>query len=224
MKPNNPSRLFNRELSWLFFNTRVLEEAENTNVPLLERVRFLSISASNLDEFYMVRVAGLREQVRAGIGQKNSVTHLPSKQLEKINRRAGKIVARQNKCWRKLQEELSAANRNVLSVADLSYKQASDLREIFEAKILPLLTPLAVDPAHPFPFISNLGFGIVLSLEKAGRDPLFGLITVPHSVPRMIEIKTSGKGKDIVLVEDVLRTYAPIIYPCLLYTSPSPRD
>jgi len=213
LKPNNPSRLFNRELSWLFFNTRVLEEAENTNVPLLERVRFLSISASNLDEFYMVRVAGLREQVRAGIGQKNSVTHLPSKQLEKINRRAGKIVARQNKCWRKLQEELSAANRNVLSVADLSYKQASDLREIFEAKILPLLTPLAVDPAHPFPFISNLGFGIVLSLEKAGRDPLFGLITVPHSVPRMIEIKTSGKGKDIVLVEDVLRTYAPIIYP-----------
>ena len=213
MKPNNPSRLFNRELSWLFFNTRVLEEAENPNVPLLERVRFLSISASNLDEFYMVRVAGLREQVRAGIEQKNLAAHLPSKQLVKINRRAGKIVARQNNCWRKLQEELSASNMNVLPVSSLSNRQAKDLRAIFETKILPLLTPLSVDPAHPVPFISNLGFGIVLSLEKAERDPLFGLITVPHSVPRMIEIKSGGKGKDIVLVEDVLRTFAPIIYP-----------
>ena len=197
----------------MFFNTRVLEEAENPNVPLLERVRFLSISASNLDEFYMVRVAGLREQVRAGIEQKNLAAHLPSKQLVKINRRAGKIVARQNNCWRKLQEELSASNMNVLPVSSLSDRQAKDLRAIFETKILPLLTPLSVDPAHPVPFISNLGFGIVLSLEKAERDPLFGLITVPHSVPRMIEIKSGGKGKDIVLVEDVLRTFAPIIYP-----------
>ena len=131
-------------------NTRVLEEAENPNVPLLERVRFLSISASNLDEFYMVRVAGLREQVRAGIEQKNLAAHLPSKQLVKINRRAGKIVARQNNCWRKLQEELSASNMNVLPVSSLSDRQAKDLRAIFETKILPLLTPLSVDPAILF--------------------------------------------------------------------------
>jgi len=110
VKPSNPSRLFNRELSWLFFNTRVLEEAENSDVPLLERVRFLSISASNLDEFYMVRVAGLREQVRAGVQGEDPSLLSPSQQLEKINRRAGKIVARQNRCWRKLQQELSEAD------------------------------------------------------------------------------------------------------------------
>ena len=183
------------------------------DVPLLERVRFLSISASNLDEFYMVRVAGLREQVRAGIGQNGTTALLPSRQLEKINRRSGKIVSRQKKCWRNLQQELSQSNIHVLAVESLSERQTEDLRETFDKTILPLLTPLAVDPAHPFPFISNLGFGIAVSLEKAGRDPLFGLITVPHSVPRMIEIKTGGKGKNFVLVEDSLRAFAPIMYP-----------
>ena len=183
------------------------------DVPLLERVRFLSISASNLDEFYMVRVAGLREQVRAGIGQNGTTALLPSRQLEKINRRSGKIVSRQKKCWRNLQQELSQSNIHVLAVESLSERQTEDLRETFDKTILPLLTPLAVDPAHPFPFISNLGFGIAVSLEKAGRDPLFGLITVPHSVPRMIEIKTGGKGKNFVLVEDALRAFAPIMYP-----------
>ena len=213
MKPSNPSRLFNRELSWLFFNTRVLEEAENSDVPLLERVRFLSISASNLDEFYMVRVAGLREQVRAGVQGEDPSLLSPSQQLEKINRRAGKIVARQNRCWRKLQQELSEADINVLQVKSLSKAQMSDLKETFDKTILPLLTPLAVDPAHPFPFLSNLGFGIALRLEKADRDPLFGLLTVPLSVSRVIEIDRGGKGQNFVLIEDVLRTFAPEIYP-----------
>lgn len=213
MKPNNPSRLFNRELSWLFFNTRVLEEAENPEVPLLERVRFLSISASNLDEFYMVRVAGLREQMRSGVTGNPDSQSSPSRQLEKINRRAGKIVARQNKCWRNLQREMAAAGINVLLVESLSDTQTAKLREMFNTTILPLLTPLAVDPAHPFPFISNLGFGIALCLEKADRDPLFGLMTVPQTVPRVIEIKSSGKGRSFVCIEDVLQTFAPDIYP-----------
>lgn len=213
MKPENPSRLFNRELSWLFFNTRVLEEAENPRVPLLERVRFLSISASNLDEFYMVRVAGLRELVRAGIRGEDPSLLLPAQQLEKINRRAGKIVSRQNRCWKKLREELSNAKINVLKVKDLSDEQNENLRSTFDTTILPLLTPLAVDPAHPFPFLSNLGFGIVLGLEKKGRDPLFGLITVPMAVPRVIEIDSAGKTRNFVLVEDVLRSFAADIYP-----------
>ncbi|MEP3655496.1 MAG: RNA degradosome polyphosphate kinase [Litorimonas sp.] len=213
MKPNNPSRLFNRELSWLFFNTRVLEEAENPDVPLLERVRFLSISASNLDEFYMVRVAGLREQVRAGVHGEESSPLSPTKQLEKIARRAGKIITRQIKCWRNLQRDLAKSNINVLDVRSLSTSQTKDLRTTFDKAILPLLTPMAVDPAHPFPFLSNLGFGIALLLEKAGRDPLFGLITVPYSVPRVIEIEPGGKTRNFVLVEDALRTFAPSIYP-----------
>jgi len=213
VKPNNPSRLFNRELSWLFFNTRVLEEAENPEVPLLERVRFLSISASNLDEFYMVRVAGLREQVRAGINEKNAQKLRPTQQLEKIDRRAGKIVARQNRCWLNLREELAKAKINVLQVRDLSKAQTKALLDTFKTKILPLLTPLAVDPTHPFPFLPNLGFGIVLTLQQDGREPLFGIMTVPLNVPRMVEIQTRGKVRNFVSIEDVLRKFASDIYP-----------
>lgn len=213
MKPNNPSRLFNRELSWLFFNTRVLEEAENPEVPLLERVRFLSISASNLDEFFMVRVAGLREQVRAGIHSKDSSHLSPATQLEKINKRAVKVVSQQNRCWRNLQKELSDSQINVLRVKNLSEDQTRDLRNTFEKTILPLLTPLAVDPAHPFPFLYNLGFGIALRLEKLGKDPLFGLITVPVSVPRFVDVGSGGKSRNFVMIEDVLRTFSQDIYP-----------
>ena len=213
MKLENPSRLFNRELSWLFFNTRVLEEAENPDVPLLERVRFLSISASNLDEFYMVRVAGLREQVRSGTMSKDPSLLPPERQLQKIDRRAGKIVARQNRCWLNLSAELAEAKINVLRVSALSDTQSEDLRHTFETQILPLLTPLAVDPAHPFPFLPNLGFGIVLGLQQEGRDPLFGLMTVPLNVPRVIEIQSSGKTRNFVSIEDVLRTFAAEIYP-----------
>jgi len=213
LKPNNPSRLFNRELSWLFFNTRVLEEAENSEVPLFERLRFLSISASNLDEFYMVRVAGLREQVRTGIKGQDTSLIPPSIQLKKIDRRAGKIVARQNKCWRNLQQDLADSGVNVLRVENLSKSQLAILKDRFEATIRPLLTPMAVDPAHPFPFLSNLGFGIALRLEKEGREPLFGLITVPLGVPRVIEIKSGGKGRNFVLIEDVLQSFAQNIYP-----------
>ncbi len=219
MKPNNPSRLFNREISWLFFNTRVLEEAENPQVPLLERVRFLSISASNLDEFYMVRVAGLREQMRAGLRGKGDLELSPAEQLIKIDRRAGKIVTRQNRCWRKLRRELVTKKINVCSVEDLSEDQSESLRATFDANILPLLTPLAVDPAHPFPFLPNLGFGIALGLEQEDRDPLFGLITVPLNVPRYIEIKASGKDRNFVLIEDVLQTFASNIYPDFDVTS-----
>ena len=213
MKPNNPSRLFNRELSWLFFNTRVLEEAENPDVPLLERVRFLSISASNLDEFYMVRVAGLREQMRAGISGDKAAKNKPAHQLQKIDRRAGKIVARQNRCWLDLRKELAKVKINVLKVDALSEAQSADLRQTFETEILPLLTPLAVDPTHPFPFLPNLGFGIVMGLKQEGRDPLFGLMTVPLTVPRVIEIKSSGKSRNFVSIEDTLRTYASDIFP-----------
>ncbi len=219
MKPNNPSRLFNRELSWLFFNTRVLEEAENPDVPLLERVRFLSISASNLDEFYMVRVAGLREQVRAGLRGDDPSYLLPAEQLTKIDRRAGKIVARQNRCWRKLRRELAAEKINVLETDALSDVQHEALRKTFDTDILPLLTPLAVDPAHPFPFIPNLGFGIVLGLEQKDRDPLFGLITVPSNMPRFVEIEASGKERNFVLIEDALQAFSPNIYPDFDVTS-----
>jgi len=183
VKPNNPSRFFNRELSWLFFNTRVLEEAGE------------------------------------GIYSEDPSRTSPAQQLQKIDRRAGKIVARQNQCWLTLRDELAAAKINVVRVDELSKSQSEDLHKKFKSRVLPLLTPLAVDPAHPFPFLSNLGFGIVLGLKKKGRDPLFGLITVPQSVPRVIEIESSGKGHHFVLIEDVLQSFASSIYPDFAITA-----
>ncbi|WP_427454525.1 RNA degradosome polyphosphate kinase [Litorimonas sp. WD9-15] len=213
MKKSHPSRLFNRELSWLFFNTRVLEEAENPDVPLLERVRFLSISAANLDEFYMVRVAGLRSQESAGVMEPGAAGMLPSEQLRKINRRAGKIVARQNECWSSLREELFEDRIRVLKMGDLSEVQSESLSKIFETEILPLLTPLSIDPTHPFPFLPNLGFGVALRLEAEDRDPLFAVLPVPLNVPRFIKIETSGKVSGYVAIEDVLRHFASSLFP-----------
>ena len=122
-------------------------------------------------------------------------------------------MARQNKCWLELQDALTASNISVLPVKSLSDLQLADLRATFDATILPLLTPLSVDPAHPFPFLANFGFGIVLGLGKPERDPLFGVITVPLTVPRVIEIKSGGKGRNFVFIEDVLQAFAKDIYP-----------
>jgi len=222
VKPSNPSRLFNRELSWLFFNTRVLEEAENTDVPLLERLRFLSISASNLDEFHMVRVAGLRSQLSAGILTPGAAGLMPAQQLTKIHRRSMKIVERQNKCWKSLRKELAKVKINVLQIGDLADDQSTILRELFDTQILPLLTPLSIDPTHPFPFFPNLGFGVVLYLEAKGRDPLYAVLPVPLNVPRFIEISNGKKIKDYIAIEDVLMCFS-ILPPISFRISRSPN-
>lgn len=210
--PDN--RYFNRELSWLFFNTRVMEEAQNKSVPLLERVRFLSISAANLDEFYMVRVAGLRTQVLANMMTPSDDGLTPDKQLEKIGRRAGKIVKRQGDCWAKLVEELADENINICKLADLEDSQVQLVKNIYEDNVLPLLSPMAVDPAHPFPFLPNLGFGMALSMQVEGRDePMYGLIIIPSHIDRFLIVPDSGKGMNYVLIEDVLQTFAQDLFP-----------
>ena len=209
-----PNRYFNRELSWLFFNARVLEEAKNPNVPLLERLRFLSISASNLDEFYMVRVAGLRTQVLAGMAEPSFDGLLPREQLSKIAKRVNKITKAQANCWDNLREQLQDEGIVVKSIEDLNDLEAEKLRVLYEETVLPILSPLAVDPAHPFPFISNLGFGLVVSLRRAGQaDPLYAIIPVPAHAPRFIQIK-SGKKKNVyVRVEDALTHFAKDLFP-----------
>lgn len=213
-------RYFNRELSWLFFNTRVMEEAQNLAVPLLERVRFLSISASNLDEFYMVRVAGLRTQVLAGMTRLSADELTPSEQIEQISERAGKIVAEQGKCWSDLVKELTEQDINIRKMSDLSDSQKNSVRESYEATVLPLLSPLAVDPAHPFPFIPNLGFGMALSMDVEGRDePMYGLIIIPQHVDRFIAVPNVKKGVSYVLIEDVLKTFAQDLFPDFKITS-----
>lgn len=207
---------FNRELSWLAFNMRVLEEAQNEAVPLLERVRFLAISASNLDEFYMVRVAGLRTQALAGIQAPSLDGATPTQQLSKIRKKAGKLITRQQSVWKDLRKALAAGNIKIKKPNALSEKESAALNDIFDREILPLLTPLTIDPAHPFPFIPGLGFGIVLALKHirtGGRRK--ALIIVPSHAPRLIALKggKKGKGQSYVLLEEALKLFAPRLFP-----------
>ena len=212
MKANSDRRTFNRELSWLQFNARVLAEARNPEVPLFERLRFLSISASNLDEFYMVRVAGLRTQVLAGMSMPNVDGLTPQQQLTKIAKASGKIVREQQRAWQSLKTALAKEGVHVLKPDDLGAKALAELEAAFEAQVLPLLTPLAIDPAHPFPFIPNLGFGLVLSLDDEGVHRN-AIVPVPPQVPRFIELPSRKGTSRHVRIEDVILHFLQRLFP-----------
>jgi polyphosphate kinase len=183
------TRFINRELSWLAFNERVIDEAGNPNHPLLERLRFVSISASNLDEFYMVRVAGLKGQVLAGI-QTNSQDGLtPAQQLVAINERARRLMLNQQACWRALRGELRQAGISVVDPEELSKDDMVWLDAYFLEHVFPVLTPLAIDPAHPFPFIPNFGFVMVLELKRpADSKILRALVPLPGLIARFVRL------------------------------------
>jgi polyphosphate kinase len=205
-------RFINRELSWLAFNTRVLEEASNIHHPLLERLRFLSISASNLDEFYMVRVAGLKGQVSAGITEPSQDGNSPAEQLRLIAEEAGALMNRQQGIWEELQVELRKQGVALLSPDELSAREQSWLDGWFLEQIFPALTPLAIDPAHPFPFIPNRGLVLALELMRPEDDKhMNGLLPIPHNLDRFIRLP--GQKIRFMLLEDVIRIYMDRLFP-----------
>jgi len=205
-------RYINRELSWLAFNERVLEEAYNVNHPLLERLRFLSISANNLDEFYMVRVAGLKGQVQAGVSMASVDGLTPAQQLAAINSRTGELMRNQQACWRSLREELRGVGIAVIDPAELTAEERPWLDTYFLDQIFPVLTPMAIDPAHPFPFIPNLGFFLVLELSSRSESRSHrALLPLPHQIPRFIRLP--GDAIRFLPLEGLVRLYLDRLFP-----------
>jgi polyphosphate kinase len=209
---HSETRFINRELSWLAFNERVLAEAENRRHPLLERVRFLSISASNLDEFYMVRVAGLKGQNLRGIKTPSQDGLTPAQQLEAIAERAGKLLCDQEVAWLALRRELGEAGIAVVDPGALGKEDRAWLEERFMADLFPVLTPLAIDPAHPFPFIPNRGFGLALQLERMSDGVhIEALVPIPSSVRRFWRLP--GRGIRFVPSEEMIGLCLDHLFP-----------
>ncbi len=200
--PQSPARFLNRELSWLAFNQRVLEEASNPAHPLLERVRFLSISDSNLDEFYMVRVAGLMHLAAADIPAKSQDGLTAEQQLAAIGVYASALIERQQRCWRDLQRLLQAEGIALLTEADLSAEDCAWLKRLFTDKYLPVLTPIAVDPAHPFPFVANRALAVIAELRRPDGSEINGLVLIPETIERFIRLP--GEGIRFIPVEQAL--------------------
>lgn len=207
----SPERFINRELSWLAFNERVMSEAHNDAHPLLERLRFLSISAANLDEFYTVRVAGIRAQIVAGIETMSQDGLTPAQQLEKIDRRADHLIASQQDCWRLLSDQLRNQGFTINHPEEVEGDR-DWLEEYFLEHVFPILTPLAIDPAHPFPFIPNLGFSWALQLSRlADGHRLDALVPLPHGIVRFIRLP--GDDVRFISLENMVSLFFGQLFP-----------
>jgi polyphosphate kinase len=213
--PASPERFRNRELSWLAFNWRVLEEAESPRQPLLERVRFLSISGNNLDEFYTVRVAGLRAQVRAGVETVSADGRTPAQQLDLVDSDSLALQQAQQKCWGNLRGLLAAEGIHVVEAGDLTGDDLAAMEQHFLTQVFPVMTPLALDPAHPFPFIPNGGLALVLDLQRiADSEPMRAMIPVPAQLARYIRLTAGAAGEIRFLpLETLLELFLDQLFP-----------
>lgn len=210
---HSPRRFFNRELSWLSFNERVLEESDNKNHPLLERLRFLSISANNLDEFLMVRVAGLIAQQRAGVDSLSDDGLTPGEQLTRVNEAVARLQREQQKQLEELREDLEKAGIAIVGNDQLTEAEKERLEEIFLSMVFPVLTPLAIDPAHPFPFIPNLGFSLVLRLKAPSGQERVALVRIPAQVQRFIRLDDGNGPARFVTLGNAIRLHLDKLFP-----------
>jgi polyphosphate kinase len=217
----DPWLFLNREISWLQFNDRVLSLAADPETPLLERLRFLSIFATNLDEFFMVRVSGLREQVEAGVATRGSDGWTPTETLEAIGKYIGPAIEAQTRCF--LEEVLPAleeAGIHLADVADLQRQDRDYVREYFQDQVFPVLTPLAVDPGHPFPYLSNLSLSLAVTVrDPASHRPLFARVKVPDILPRFVPL---ADGSTFVSLEQVMTAHLDQLFPGMVVVEAHP--
>ena len=207
-------RLIDRELSWLSFNERVLDLAEDKNIPLLERCRFLAIFSSNLDDFYMIRVASLKMKIEKGYFKANSAGFTPQELMKEISEKTQKLINRQSICFQEvILPELAGNGIEISTWEQLSADEKKYVTKIFNDRIFPVLTPLAVDPSHPFPYISGLSLNLAVLVKRPDtNEELFARVKVPQSLPRFIETKESGFGKFISL-ENVIIANLEHLFP-----------
>lgn len=213
----SPARFVNREVSWLQFNLRVLEEAGNEAHPLLERLRFVSISANNLDEFFMVRVAGLKSQIRANLSRMSADGLSATEQLEDIATLAQHLNLEQQDHWQTLREELASQNVIIHDTNDLSNEQIAYLQRMFREEIFPVLTPIAVDPAHPFPFIPNFGFTLAFLLQRPNSsERMTALLRVPTNLDRFVALPSSLVSErriELVTIDTIVGLFFDQLFP-----------
>jgi polyphosphate kinase len=215
---DSPTLYVNRELSWLEFNSRVLAEAADPAVPLYERIKFLGIVSSNLDEFFMVRVAGLKQQLSGEVEEVPADGMTPQEQLAAVSARAHALVEAQYRCWNdELVTALAREGVRIVKPAELAPEDLAALDASFKTEIFPVLTPIAIDPGHPFPHLRNksINLGVMFARENDNLEPGFGVVQVPGMLPRVIPVKLAGARAAFVLLEDVIARHVHEIFPVL---------